>query len=268
MKIYYSYLCRIGSSLSESIDQMIRFGGDHIELMLDGGGWNEFEKHGNELASMLSAKNAVYSVHTPIWDMNLTSENAQARRAALEAYQNSIAFAASIGAEHVVLHPGFCYAPVFDKKIARQRAKEAIEALCGWNEKYGELLLVENVGNPGTSIFTQEEYVGFIRSFDGAVGSLLDIGHAHLCGWGLPEVISGLKSYLFAVHLHDNDGKSDSHLPMGDGSIQWPTVFQALRDCNPELRLVLEYNIGTPLKRLQMGKEVLLQEFQPTGKAL
>lgn len=268
MKIYYSYLCKIGISFPESIDQMIRFGGDHIELMLDGDSWNEFEKHSNRLVSMLSAQNAVYSVHTPVWDMNLTSENAQARHAALEAYQNSIAFASAVGAEHVVLHPGFCYAPVFDKMIARQRAKEAIEALCEWNEKYGELLLVENVGNPGTSIFTQEEYVTFICNFNGAVGSLLDIGHAHLCGWDLPEVIAGLKRHLFAVHLHDNDGKSDSHLPMGDGTVPWPAVFQALQDCNPELRLILEYDIGTPLRMLQMGKEVLLHTFQPVEKIL
>lgn len=261
MQIYYSNLCKMGDGLSESLSQMVNYGGDSIELMLDGGAWDEFEAHSRELAKILSDRPVTYSVHTPVWDMNLTSENAQAREAAMEAYRNSITFAALIGAEHVVLHPGFCYTPAFDKATAQRRAGAAIEKLCEFNGQYKISLLVENVGNSATSIFTQEEYIAFIQMFDGAIGSIFDIGHANLCGWDLSRTILRLNPYLRAVHLHDNDGRVDAHLPIGEGGIHWQSVFEALRECSPDLRLILEYGIGTPLEKLQKGKEILLRAF-------
>ena len=256
MRIYYSTLCKIGSGLSETVDEMIRFGGDGIELMLDGGAWDGFENRGRELAAMLRARPAAYTVHMPVWDINLTSENAQARKAALRTCEDSIAFASLIRAEHVVLHPGFCYAPVFDKRAAR-----AVEELCRFDEAYGVPLLVENVGNASTSIFTEREFARFIEGFGGKVGCLLDIGHANFCGWEIAEDISRLRPFLDAVHLHDNGGDSDSHLPIGEGGVPWDAVFTALKTCRPDLRLILEYDIGTPPERLQEGKKLLLRTF-------
>lgn len=127
MRVYYSTLCQIGSGLPESLDEMIRHGGDAIELMLDGPGWDESQIQGRETAEYFRAKPAVYSVHTPVWDMNLTSENARARMAARNACRDSIVFASAIRAAHVVIHPGFCETPVFDKKAARKRAVQALE---------------------------------------------------------------------------------------------------------------------------------------------
>ena len=261
MQIYYSTLCVLGLRLSEQLDEMIAEGSDAIELILDGGEWNEFRSRRKELADLLAGKHAVYSVHPPVWDMNLTSENAEAREAALQACRESISFAAQINASHVVIHPGFCYASIFDKQVARERAAQGVETLCQFNAPYGVQLLIENVGTPATSIFTGEEYISFVEGFGGKVGSLMDIGHAHLCGWDIIGVISRLKPFLYAVHLHDNGGSLDSHLPIGKGSIPWDPIFRVLRGCRPELRLILEYDIGTPAEELKAGNEILRQAF-------
>ena len=126
-------------------------------------------------------------------------------------------------------------------------------------------LLVENVGGPAASIFSQEEYIRFIKGFEGRVGSLLDIGHAHLCRWDIPGTLRALQGLLRAVHLHDNGGNFDSHFPIGKGDIPWETIFSALSDCSPDLKLILEYDIGTPPERLGDGKRLLLQELQKRG---
>lgn len=170
MQIYYSSLCKIRFRITESLDEMIRYGSTAVELMLYGVEWNEFENHfenhGAELANLLAVKPLTYSVHIPVWDMNLTSENAQARQAVREAYHLSIVFASIIHATHVVIHPGFCYAPAFDKKEAQKRTARAIKELCHFNSSYGIPLLVENVGNLQTSIFTQDEYIRFIDDLE------------------------------------------------------------------------------------------------------
>ena len=37
-------------------------------------------------------------------------------------------------------------------------------------------------------------------------------------------------SKLFEVHLHDNNGKEDQHLPIGFGNLEWISIIRALKD--------------------------------------
>jgi sugar phosphate isomerase/epimerase len=72
-----------------------------------------------------------------------------------------------------------------------------------------------------------------------------DIGHAHLAE--LPEDERLEKSFFLlrdlvsSVHLHDNHGEKDEHLPPFDGTIAWPSAIKLLKTA-PEanLPLVLE----------------------------
>jgi sugar phosphate isomerase/epimerase len=72
-----------------------------------------------------------------------------------------------------------------------------------------------------------------------------DIGHAHLAE--LPEdqrierSFSPLRELIASVHLHDNHGEKDEHLPPYDGTIDWPAAIKMLKAA-PEanLPLVLE----------------------------
>ncbi len=40
------------------------------------------------------------------------------------------------------------------------------------------------------------------------------------------------------VHLHDNNGRRDEHLPLGEGSVDWATVIGKLAKL--DVRYVLE----------------------------
>lgn len=257
MEIYYSELCRIGGDVEENVQKLLAYGADHIELMLDGKGWNEFHTREEAICAALLRLSAAYSVHTPVWDINLTSENDAARKAAMEAYRQSIAFAARLGARHVVLHPGFCYSEAFDKATARSRAAESMEALCAWNQTYGRLLLVENVGNARTSIYTQKEYTDFILGLGKNAGGIVDIGHAFLCGWDIPGLLQDLGDKAYAVHVHDNNGRVDAHLPMGEGIIPWDELLPVIIKHRPDMRVILEYDVGTSPEALRQGKEKL-----------
>jgi len=72
-----------------------------------------------------------------------------------------------------------------------------------------------------------------------------DIGHAHLAE--LPEEerleksFSPLRELVSSVHLHDNHGEKDEHLPLFDGTIDWPAAIKILRSSpQTSLPLVLE----------------------------
>lgn len=72
-----------------------------------------------------------------------------------------------------------------------------------------------------------------------------DIGHANLAEF--PEVarieksFSPLRDLVSSVHLHDNSGVKDEHLPPFEGSIDWPAAIQVLKSApEPSLPIVLE----------------------------
>ncbi len=72
-----------------------------------------------------------------------------------------------------------------------------------------------------------------------------DIGHAFLAE--LPEEerleksFAPLRELVSSVHLHDNHGEKDEHLPPYDGSIDWPNAIKLLKSASQNsLPLVLE----------------------------
>lgn len=266
MRIFYSELCLIGSSVESNIDRLIAHGADNIELMLDGEGWNNFHLRIDSYASILKKKNVGYSVHVPVWDANLTSENAQLRNAVLESYKAAIILAAKIKAHHVVLHTGWCSDPHFSKEMGRNRAKNSIENLVDFNKSYGQLLLVENIGSNATSLFTEKQFIDFLDTLPAEVGYVADIGHAHINGWNIKSLIHDLRERLYALHLHDNDGLKDIHAPIGAGNIDWEMVVQSTINSNRELSLILEYNIGTDLEKLTQGKSFLENKLISNSK--
>ncbi|MDV2887661.1 sugar phosphate isomerase/epimerase, partial [Alkalihalophilus pseudofirmus] len=102
-------------------------------------------------------------------------------------------------------------------------------------------LAVENVGYNGSSIFTQNEFTSFLGNIDETAGYLIDTGHANLNGWDIPQVIKDVKNRLLALHLHDNNGTGDDHLPIGEGTIQWKEIFSAINEDSIHCQLILEY---------------------------
>ncbi len=72
-------------------------------------------------------------------------------------------------------------------------------------------------------------------------GLCLDVGHANLCSSIPPsEWIRRMGGSLMHVHLHDNNGERDEHLPLGRGTIDADAVFDALYRHVPEVTVSLE----------------------------
>ncbi len=61
------------------------------------------------------------------------------------------------------------------------------------------------------------------------LGLCLDVGHAHLRSkMPLPEWVCRMQGRLRHVHLHDNSAAADDHLPVGQGTIDFDSFFDAL----------------------------------------
>lgn len=266
MKICYSDLVLMTNEIVENVEKLIQHGADAVELLMDGDKWDEMEALFPTLAEQLCALDIEYTVHPPAWDINLTSENKAIREASFLEYKKAIEFASMIHAQHVVIHPGFCFAPQFSKEIGRQRAKAYIQQLCEIAKPLNVTLAIENVGYDGSSLFTKEEYEHFLEDVDNTAKYLIDVGHANLNGWDIASTIYTVKDRLAGLHLHDNDGKGDQHLPIGEGTVDWSSIFEVMRAEQITDGLILEYAPGTALNMLKKGKERLVNELSGSQK--
>jgi sugar phosphate isomerase/epimerase len=72
-----------------------------------------------------------------------------------------------------------------------------------------------------------------------------DIGHAHLAEFPeeerMEKSFAPLRELVSSVHLHDNHGEKDEHLPPYDGSIDWLSAIKTLQSApQTSLPFVLE----------------------------
>lgn len=253
--VYYSELAYLNHPTQDLLKEFIAHGTDKIEFMLDGMYWEENFKNWDKTVKMLKQAELFYSIHPVAWDMNLTSESSDIQKVTYNHYVDCIRFAHDIEADQVVIHPGFT-APPFSRDDAQNRADHYLHLLADVAKPLGVKLALENVGTTKTMIYSQDEFANLANSFDDHVGLLIDIGHAQITKFDIPKLISQTKDKLFSVHIHDNSGMSDDHLPIGEGSINYDAIFKELKKC-PNCHLVLEYYSGVDLSKLERDKKLL-----------
>ena len=75
---------------------------------------------------------------------------------------------------------------------------------------------------------------------DERVQVCLDLGHAHYSGTPIEEWFERLGDSLACLHLSDNNGRFDDHLPLGEGTICWKEADSLYRALGRTLPLTLE----------------------------
>jgi len=243
-------ICVSTLSMSSREDMVAVAGmGIGLELFADGDLWKEPKEillFGREA---LARGVRFAGVHAPIYDLNLACERYPGvRRETLDAYRRCLEVAAALGARYTVVHPSSGRGPIFDRGEAARLAKEALAELAVRAGQLGVGLAVENVGLGKAALFDQGEYAALFGEVEGLL-ALLDVGHAFINGWDIPQIVGVLGEKLAALHLHDNDGREDGHLPLGEGKTEWPAVWKAVQVSAATPALVLEYR-PMPVSRL------------------
>ncbi len=88
------------------------------------------------------------------------------------------------------------------------------------------------------------------------LGVCVDTGHANLGDLGAPRAIRMAGPRLLTLHLHDNWGQVDDHLPPGRGNIDWPDVLAALREVGFSRPLQLELTDRAPHRAYDQALEI------------
>ncbi|OLB26510.1 MAG: hypothetical protein DMG41_09395 [Acidobacteria bacterium] len=161
---------------------------------------------------------------------------------AMDALKRVIDVANDLPYARLILHMGSSRETADPRK--RDAAFSSLEHLILHARHAGVTICVENtqseMGSPDyLRAFVDETRLTGLR-FN------FDIGHAHLAEFPeeqrLEKSFSPLRELVSSVHLHDNHGEKDEHLPPYDGSIHWPDAIKLLKSAaqNGGLPLVLE----------------------------
>lgn len=170
----------------------------------------------------LASTNLKVTVHAPYGDLNPAAINEPIWKETVNQISECIRKAAPI-TNRVTIHPGYlsCTGKLVPGKIWELQ-KEALRIFGHVAEEHGVVACIENMpGIPDFLCQYPEEILGLIEGIEG-IGLTIDFGHANTIG--KVEAFQKYLSHASHIHIHDNHGKSDEHLPIGAGTINWKRI--------------------------------------------
>jgi len=114
------------------------------------------------------------------------------------------------------------------EKIFLDNYASSFNQLVSFSKKYGIKIVIENFNRFG---FKDAENIKHILDNAKDLGFCLDFGHAFVRG-GMRNIETFFKllgNRIEHVHMHDNHGSFDEHLPIGEGKINYPHVVKMLK---------------------------------------
>ena len=189
------------------------------------------------------------SLHSPMYNdeiwgrsgphavITITEPIKSKRLPMVDEIKRALEIAEIIPFRHLIQHMGVA-GEEFDM-FKFDAAFSAIEQLSLFARQRGVEILLENIPNDLSSAtrlhqFEELTHVGLNYCFD--------TGHANM-GKGVEPEFQLMKPRIRSTHVHDNNGKDDSHLlPLlgSGGTIDWKNTMQLLRSAQDQFPLLLE----------------------------
>jgi len=170
----------------------------------------------------------VITIHLPYSDLNLASMNQPIWEETLRQMKECISLASEFCGLAVV-HPG--YLSPLGKQMPDRAWEQNIlglQEICDHAEEFGMRIAVENMLNIESMLGrTPEEILGMLENVRREnLGFVFDVGHANTNG--NVDSFLALKEKIVHVHVHDNKGARDEHLPVKSGNVNWRRVAKGL----------------------------------------
>lgn len=170
----------------------------------------------------------VITIHLPYSDLNLASMNQPIWEETLRQMKECISLASDFCGLAVV-HPG--YLSPLGKQMPDRAWEQNIlglQEICDHAAEFGMRIAVENMLNIESMLGrTPEEIQGILENVRREnLGFVFDVGHANTNG--NVDSFFALKEKMIHVHVHDNKGARDEHLPVKSGNVNWRRVAKGL----------------------------------------
>ena len=197
------------------------------EVGIDAGALERFDfSDFQRIAEKLQAHHLSITLHGPFIDLSAGSTDPAIKAVTRSRFEQLLKLVPVFRPRAVVCHAGYDW-----KRYGYAREEWIESSLDTWSWLAGSLveqgsrLMLENVYEK------EPQDIGIILEGlkNQNVGFCLDAGHLFAFGNGeLEPWLEGLGSYIGQLHLHDNHGSNDEHLPLGQGNIDFKHLFAYL----------------------------------------
>ncbi len=208
-----------------------------------------------EVAECLAAAGLSVTFHAPFMDLRPGALDPRIRQISLDRLRQVFDLIPWFMPRSVVCHPSFD-----EKYYISAEARWLENSLSTWRTLLAcirgteTIIVLENV---------YERDPHSLRSLLEALASpqvrfCFDTGHANAFG-GVPPVlwIETLGDFLGEIHIHDNHGTADEHLPVGEGNIPFRELFARVRERKLKPILTVESHSEKGLRRMLENLRVM-----------
>jgi len=237
-KIGLSMLYCLGEPFEKMADEIPKTKPTYIELVDDG--FHSLNKMNvATLNGIRQCYDKKYTVHAPFVGINIALPPGPLLNATLRRLKDSIVNAAALNCEKWVFHPGMRTATsMFYPGMDWARNLESIRLLFRFACDHGVEACVENIMQAFV-MKNPDEFRRFYDEIGEDIGLAFDTGHANVVG-ELEGFLTGFSDKMVHVHAHDNRGKSDEHLCVGYGNIDWGLVAKHLKRVSFRKAVIVE----------------------------
>lgn len=201
---------------------------------------------------LLNMKNAaekagieICQTHGP-WDYPYDHSTPEARERLFAYMKKSIEGCAILGCPNVVIHYLMPTGDI-DRDIdeAKEINFEFFSRLAEVGGEYGVTVCLENMPFIGQGLARPKEIVSFVRSVGHTnLRVCLDTGHANIFHIRPGDAVREIgKDLLYALHVHDNNGRQDAHDLPGTGTVDWEDFRSSLTEIGFEGSVSLECGV-------------------------
>lgn len=195
----------------------------------------------SRLAALLAERDWRPFTHGPFFGLDPASIDRHISDYSIEALSRGVEATARLGGSLMVMHTG--YLPQFSRHGRRAWFRN-------WRDRVPRLL--DRAANAGVAVLlenTWDDHPGILLRLAELAGDpdmrfCLDTGHVNVFSRRpVAEWWRELGDRIAALHLHDNDGRSDDHLPPGRGSFDFPALASLLnrRESLPLLDIEVDH---------------------------
>jgi sugar phosphate isomerase/epimerase len=217
----------------DEIRDLADLGLDYIELAMDPpqAHFSRLYEKKKDIRKLLDDAGLGLVCHLPtfVYTADLTDS---IRQASLQETVHALETCADLGAEKAVLHPGYYNGlSVFVPDQVLALAMDSLGQICRHAQNLGLEVCVENMF-PNASPFVEPAQFEKLFAAFPEYRLVLDIGHAYIgdkTSRRFLEFITRFGERITHVHLSDNLGQRDDHLPLGSGTLPLPAVAKALK---------------------------------------
>jgi len=214
--------------LSSEIEKIGEMSFDIFELTLEAPEATPEKVRGQrkEMDELVKSYNFGLLGHMP-WYFSVAHPYPTIQKAIREESTKIFECAKELGIDKMTIHTEFLFAVHKDRKKFIDQTIGTLGSISDECDGMGIKLLVENFNDQS---FTVSDFERLMK--ETKVGMTLDIGHANMVGKngdGIREYLKMFEKRIEHVHVHDNFGKEDNHLPLGVGYINWEQTVKELK---------------------------------------